>query len=29
VQRPREERGFTLQRAEGDGRNQRYAIRSR
>ncbi len=29
VQRPREERGFALERTERDGRNQRYAIRAR
>lgn len=29
VQRPREERGFALDRTEGEGRTQRYAIRLR
>jgi ribulose-bisphosphate carboxylase small chain len=29
VQRPCEERGFALARSEGEGRTQRYAIRSR
>jgi ribulose-bisphosphate carboxylase small chain len=29
VQRPREERGFALDRGEGRGREQRYAIRPR
>lgn len=29
VQRPRDERGFALERSEGEGRLQRYAIRPR